>query len=135
MMKVDVKAPYNDLPFLPPAAELETKEVLRYRDAMWTAYNGLKDRRLLTTNMFISIVREIKQAEIGIRNTPGTHLKNDRTGEIDYTPPEGKETIRQKLVNLEKYIHAEEARTKLPDRVYFRTPLYKSAVSGGARDR
>jgi Fic family protein len=84
-----------------------TKEVLRYREALWTAFNGLKDRRMLTTNLFISIVQEIKHAEIGIRKTPGTRLQNDLTGETVYTPPGGEETIRAKLANLEKYIHGE----------------------------
>src|SRR5208337_448139 len=35
----------------------------------------------------------------------GTKIENNTTGEIIYTPPEGESTIRDKLKNLEEYIH------------------------------
>lgn len=84
-----------------------TKEVLRYREALWKAFDGLSRRQMLTTNQFVSIVQEITRTGIGVRTNPGTNLQNDRTGEIIYTPPEGEETIRKKLANLEQYIHSD----------------------------
>jgi len=84
-----------------------TKEVLRYREAIWDGYQALKGKNTLTTNLFIQIVQTIKKNQAGIRNTPGTKIANDRTGQVIYTPPEGEEVIREKLKNLEEYIHAE----------------------------
>jgi Fic family protein len=85
-----------------------TKEVLRYREALWEGFNSLKDRPLLTTNLFISIVQTIRANNAGIRNTPGTKVANAATGEVVFTPPEGEGVIRDKLKNLEDYIHAED---------------------------
>jgi Fic family protein len=83
-----------------------TKEVLRYREALWQGYQALNQRAVLTTNTFIQIVQTIKKNEAGIRNTPGTKIINDRSGEVIYTPPEGTNVIREKLKNLEEYIHS-----------------------------
>ncbi|MCH8874965.1 Fic family protein, partial [candidate division KSB1 bacterium] len=83
-----------------------TKEVLRYREAIWDGYRALKSKSTLTTNLFIQIVQTIKKNQAGIRNTLGTKIASDRTGEVIYTPPEGEEVIREKLKNLEEYIHS-----------------------------
>ena len=85
-------------------ADPHTKEVLRYRQALHHGFAALKDRPL-TTNLFIEIAQLIKQADIGIRAIPGTALKNER-GEVVYTPPVGAAVIRDKLANLEQFIHA-----------------------------
>lgn len=85
----------------------QTKEVLRYREALWEGYNELKKNGLLTTNLFVEIYRRINGTDAGIRNTPGTKIKNSK-GEILYTPPEGENIIREKLKNLEVFIHDNE---------------------------
>lgn len=83
-----------------------TKEVLRYREALYHGFRALKDRPL-TTNLFIEIVQRIKQTGFQIRAIPGTALKNDQ-GEIIYMPPVGEAVIRDKLSNLEQFIHADD---------------------------
>lgn len=85
-----------------------TKEVLRYREALWKGYNVLKDRPVLTTNLFIELVQTIKEHSGGIRRMPGTAIANAATGAVIYTPPEGEAVIRDKLKNLEDFIHAED---------------------------
>lgn len=96
----------------------QTKEVLRYREALWEGYNELKKNNLLTTNLFIKLYRKIKNTNAGIRNTPGTKISNSR-GETVYTPPEGENIIREKLKNLEDFIHNDQ------DKI---DPLIKLAV-------
>ena len=85
-----------------------TKEVLRYREALWDGYNALGKRPLLTTNLFIDIVQSIKENTAGIRKEPGVTIKNQATGEVIYSPPEGENVIRDKLRNLEEFIHADD---------------------------
>ena len=85
-----------------------TKEVLRYREALWEGYNELKKRPILATNLFVKLVQRIKENQAAIRRTPGTTISNAATGEIIYTPPEGEAVIRDKLKNLEDYIHGED---------------------------
>ncbi len=71
---------------------------------MWEGYNRLKENNLLTTNLFISIFQKIKETTAEIRNIPGTKISTS-AGEVIYTPPEGENIIREKLSNLENYIH------------------------------
>lgn len=83
-----------------------TKEVLRYRQALFHGFQALKARPL-TTNLFVEIVRLIKQTELDVRVIPGTALKDD-VGDVVYTPPVGEAVIRDKLGNLEQFIHADD---------------------------
>jgi len=85
--------------------DAETKEVLRYREALWEGHNKLKKRPFLSTNIFIEIVQTIKENKAGIRNTPGTKITNATTDKVIYTPPEGESIIRDKLKLLEDFIH------------------------------
>ena len=87
---------------------IAVKEVIHYKDALWFGFEQLEKRPVLTTNLFISIMQLIKKNQSGIRNTPGTKLTNPASGQIVYTPPEGEEIIRQKLKELEDFIHAED---------------------------
>ncbi|HRQ18249.1 MAG TPA: Fic family protein, partial [Agriterribacter sp.] len=87
--------------------DLATKEVLRYKEALWLGLEQLKKRPVITTNLCVSIVQCIKQNTSSIRNTPGTTLSNTK-GEVIYTPPSGEKVIREKLANLEKFINEDE---------------------------
>jgi Fic family protein len=85
------------------SASAATKEVLRYREAL---FHGLRqiETRPLTTSTFVEIVQIIKQTTFGVRNTPGTRIAN-ASGETLYTPPEGETVIRDKLRELENFMH------------------------------
>lgn len=80
-----------------------TKEVLYYQDALWYGYLRLQERPL-STGLFVEIANIIKQTDAGIRRTPGTKIASSR-GEVIYTPPEGEQVIRDKLADLETYLH------------------------------
>ncbi|MBN1829624.1 MAG: Fic family protein [Deltaproteobacteria bacterium] len=84
-----------------------TKEVLNYREAIWQGYRQLQQRSLLTSNAFIRIVNTIKGNTAGIRTTPGTTIATT-SGKILYTPPEGETVLRDKLKNLQEFIHDED---------------------------
>jgi Fic family protein len=103
----------NDVLFRSYAAKTShidaaTKEVLRYREALWEGFETIKGRPVLSTNLLISIVQRIKENSAGIRNVPGTVIASGTTGEIIYTPPEGEEVLRDKLSNLEQFMHADD---------------------------
>lgn len=93
------------------AAEIETashaaKEVLSYREALYTGFNKMRSQKnLLLTNTIVEIVQTIKQNKAGIRNTPGTALKNAINGEVIYTPPCCEDVLREKLSALEQFIN------------------------------
>jgi Fic family protein len=86
--------------------DAHTKEVLRYREALRFGFEAMRTRPL-TTNLFVDMVRIIKQQDIGVRRTTGTALK-DAMGEVVYTPPVGEALLRDKLGNLEQFLHADD---------------------------
>jgi Fic family protein len=87
-------------------ADHATKEVSRYRQALWHGVDLLKQRPL-STNLFIELVQIITQNTSGIRNSSGTKIANSK-GDTIYTPPEGEDLIRKKIANLENFIHDED---------------------------
>jgi Fic family protein len=87
--------------------DAQTKEVLRYREALYYGFRALETRPL-SINLFLEIVQIIKQTDIQVRAVPGTVLKNPNTIDVVYTPPVGQTVILDKLSNLEKFIHAED---------------------------
>ena len=85
-------------------ADTATKEALRYRTALLSGFHDLENRPL-TTNSAIAICQAIKNVDLAIRQTPGTTLRNQATGQTIYTPPEGEHVLREKMANWEKFLH------------------------------
>ena len=78
----------------------ETKEVINYRKAIFYGCDFIKKQGFLRVNDIVSIQQELVDNTAGIRSTPGTVLKNDKTGEIVYTPPQDKAEILDLLTNF-----------------------------------
>ena len=68
--------------------------------------------RPLSTNLFVVLMRIIKDTDASIRSVPGVRILG-AGGEIVYTPPEGEQLIRDKLENLEHFLHADDDRDPL----------------------
>ncbi len=78
-----------------------TKEVLRYRQALNFGFKELAQRPL-STNLFIDIVRIIKEVDFGVRRVPGTALKN-AMDEVIYAPPVG-ESVNPQRANYRQVL-------------------------------
>jgi Fic family protein len=82
------------------------KEVALYRDAL---HRGLADARerqsIISNNSIIAMFQILKRTDGGFRNTPGTTLKNDQTGEIVYIPPQSGDEVVLHMTALEKFIN------------------------------
>ena len=83
-----------------------TQEAMRYREALWLGFRSL-DEYPLTTRTAVDVCRVIKGVNLDIRKTSGTHLLNDRTGEVIYTPPENESHLRDLLANWERFMQNE----------------------------
>lgn len=81
------------------------KEVVDYRSAIWRGYEIIKEKGFINTNLLVELQAMIEHNDAGIRKTPGTNLKNSKTGEIIYTPPQNEKEIRDLLRNLDDYIN------------------------------
>lgn len=81
------------------------KETLRYTEAIKKGAHIVNSKGFLATNDYIRLQGTLEPAQKGIRNYPGTTLKNPITGKVYYTPPVGERAIRDLLSNYEKYFN------------------------------
>ncbi|MEO6632680.1 MAG: Fic/DOC family N-terminal domain-containing protein [Mucilaginibacter sp.] len=94
-------------------ANAATKEVLRYREALWEGYNLMNEKRAIDFDSIIGIFRQVKNTVAGIRPPQSqTTIKRGqsefRAGEIVYTPPRGVGLIENLLHNLLDYLNNDE---------------------------
>ncbi|MCK4344556.1 MAG: Fic family protein [Bacteroidales bacterium] len=90
-----------------------SKEVLRYREALWSGYNYLQKTGQFDQDYFIQVFQEIKQTTEGIRpDFLNTTIKQGGTGpnagQVIYTPPRGVTIIKDKLDNLVNFLNDDE---------------------------
>ncbi|MGC6483827.1 MAG: Fic family protein [Synechococcus sp.] len=85
------------------------KEVARYRAALKIGYQQLTGSGgLICNRTLIEMYQFLKERGDGFRSTPGTALKNARTGEVVYTPPQDHNVIITAMSSLEKFINDDE---------------------------
>lgn len=82
------------------------KEVQRYREALYRGFDLVKEQELLLKRHIVEIQSVLEENDAGIRTQSGTALRNERTGEIVYMPPQDYETIQKLMSNLEQYVNS-----------------------------
>jgi Fic family protein len=102
------------------------KEILRYREALWTGHKYMHNKSGFDAEYFIRIFREIKETSDGIRPpTAQIIIRHGGTGptagKVIYTPPRGKGVIEDKLDNLIDFINDDDK--------YRVDPLLKMAIA------
>lgn len=88
---------------------VEAKEVVRYRDALRLGYDAWRKHQIISENTLIGMFRLIKEYDGGYRKTPGTVLRNARTGELVYKPPQHEQEIIALMRDLEVFINDHES--------------------------
>jgi len=91
-------------------ANPNTKEVLRYREALWAGYEAVIKNGKVDTDIVIKVFQEIKNTNQGIRPpqsmvTIKRGQSEFRAGEIIYTPPRGEGVIESKMDNLIEFLN------------------------------
>lgn len=82
------------------------KEVARYRDALRLGHKRmLETGGLIPNSTLIELFRLLKSRSDGFRATPGTALKNERTGEIVFVPPQDANEIVAHMTALERFVN------------------------------
>lgn len=99
-------------------ASVTAKEALNYSKAIKLGLEIVRNKSLLTVND-IKRIQELISPNHPIRKIPGTVLKNPKTQEVVYTPPQHYDEIQSLLDNLERYInvpdfHDIDALIKMP---------------------
>jgi len=83
----------------------QTKEVQNYIAAMKRGYTLVKENKFISINHIIEIQQILENNDAGFRRVPGTTLKNEKTKEVVYTPPQSKAVIDELMSNLEKHLN------------------------------
>ncbi|MBU1011763.1 MAG: Fic family protein [Bacteroidetes bacterium] len=91
-------------------ADPSTREVLRYREAMWSGYKAIIERDYIKTDSIIEIAQQINGNITGIRPPQARVVirrgnSELRPGEVVYTPPRGEAVIEAFLNNLIDYLN------------------------------
>lgn len=89
-------------------ASQAAKEVYSYSTALKNGYEKVKQTGLLTNNLILEIQETLEENKAGYRKLSGTALKNDRTGETVYMPPQNPDEIISLMSNLEQFINDDE---------------------------
>ncbi len=96
------RAILNPFDQIPPNA----KEVISYREAMYTGVDELNRKKVFTGNLAVKIMQRIKNTTADYRSLPGVKLANPNNGKIIYTPPDPS-LIREKIAQWERFINDE----------------------------
>jgi Fic family protein len=97
------KAQLNEKFFNDAAA----KEVSKYANALKEGFLNVKKTKLITNKDIKHIQQNLVGNDAGYRVNAGTVLKNERTGEVVYTPPQDIVTIEKLMDNLVAFMNDE----------------------------
>ncbi|QDA35929.1 Fic family protein (plasmid) [Paracoccus liaowanqingii] len=90
---------------LSPAA----KEVARYRDALRLGHRRLIETGGLVLNStLIDMFRLLKNRDDAFRVTPGTALRNEKSGETVFIPPQDANEIIRLMTDLERFVNDDD---------------------------
>jgi Fic family protein len=90
-----------------------SKEVLKYREALWSGYNYLQNAKEFDKQYFIRVFQEIKQTKDTVRPSfVQLTIKQGGTGpnagQVIYTPPRNQAVIQDRLENLVTFVNDDE---------------------------
>ncbi len=81
------------------------KEVQSYVSALRQGYELIAGAGFLSVNHILAVQEILEKNKAGFRKLPGTDLRNGRTGEVVYTPPQGHDVIIGLMGQLEAFIN------------------------------
>lgn len=103
-----------------------TKEVLKYREALWAGFKELQINQKIDAELIKRIFNQIKETTLGYRPPQAQVVikrgeSEFRSGEVIYTPPRAEGLIESLMDNLIEYLNNDET--------YTADPLLKMCVS------
>jgi Fic family protein len=107
-------------------ADVSTKEVLRYREALWAGYEDLQKKNRIDNTTILKIFQTVKNTNTVYRPPHALVVikrgaSEFKPGEVIYTPPRAKGVIEKLIKNLLEYLNDDK---KHPD-----DPLLKMCIA------
>lgn len=102
------------------------KEVLRYRESLWTGVDWINSGQKIDVDILIKVYQTIKQTQTGLRSEHSNIRiikggSSITSGQVVYTPPRGDRLIMDLIDNLLIFIN--------DDSLYDIDPIIKMAIS------
>lgn len=91
----------------PGSVDPASKEVAWYAQSLEVGFQAVRASGLLRLSTILEVQATLEGNDAGLRRTPGTVLKNERTGEVVYQPP-SPEQLPALMDELVSWIHADE---------------------------
>ncbi len=89
------------------AVDPAAKEVERYVKALQHGFFAVRANSLILNRLIVQMQGILEPNKPGFRKLPGTGLKDMRTGETIYTPPQNHDDIVRYMSELERFINDE----------------------------
>jgi len=93
----------------PGSVDPASKEVAWYAQSLEVGFQAVRASGLLRLSTILEIQATLEGNDAGLRRTPGTVLKNERSGEVVYEPP-SPEQLPELMDELVDWIHAADSR-------------------------
>lgn len=84
------------------------KEVHLYAAALRDGFERVQETGLLLADDVLRVQARLEENRAGFRRLPGTELRNERSGEVVYIPPQHPDQIVALMSNLERFINDED---------------------------
>lgn len=81
------------------------KEVQDYAFALKRGFETARQSKIIRLSDILAVQQNLEHNTAGLRKLPGTDLKNARTGEVVYTPPQHADDIAVLMENLILFIN------------------------------
>jgi len=107
-------------------ANFATKEVIKYREALWAGYKTISESQIIDLKTIINIYQQVKETTDGLRSPQSRVVirrgeSEFRAGEIIYTPPRGELILEEYLDNFLEFLN--------DDSKFSIDPLIKMCIS------
>lgn len=84
------------------------KEVQNYVAALRAGYDAVRESGLIRLETILAVQAELESNRAGLRQVPGTVLRNEATGEVVYEPPQNGVEVADLMGNLIDFVHADD---------------------------
>lgn len=84
------------------------KEVQDYAYALREGFNTVRKNKIIRLQDILLVQEILEKNDAGLRKLPGTSLKNARTGEVVYEPPQDANQVLALITNLVEYINDDQ---------------------------
>lgn len=86
----------------------QAKEVHNYAEALKAGFERVRQNHFIRLEDILAVQSILESNQAGLRKLPGTVLKNEKTGEVVYEPPQDPLEVQRLMDNFVTYLNRDE---------------------------